>query len=128
MTTAKSAVLVEPSKSRAGRPRPVTSVLIIPKSGLYISRQILPIATGGIRIGKSMPVRTRPRPLTNSLTAKARANPKIISMLVEAITKISVFVRALPKIQSFESFSTLSQNAGSRTISAFSKLIFDVLI
>jgi hypothetical protein len=86
----------EPSQLTGPRPTTASIWLNRPKSWLYISLNMLPIATGGTRIGTIMSVRIRPLPRVMAPTSNASARPSTISAATAAVTKISVFTTVAP--------------------------------
>ena len=105
--TDHSASEVEPSQLTGAMPSPPSIWLKTPKSWLNISLNMLPMATGGTRIGTIINVRRRALPRDMAPTASASARPATISMATATTTNSSVLRTTGPSAPSATSSDQL---------------------
>ena len=89
---------------------------------------MLPIATGGTRIGMIMSVRIRPLPRVMPPTRSASASPSTISTTTAAATKMSVLTTVGPSPGSVRSASQLRPGVNVHSSLPSRNSIVDTLI
>jgi hypothetical protein len=105
-----------------------SSWLKSPKSWLYISLNMLPIATGGTRIGTIISVRNTPLPRVIAPTSSASARPSTISTATATATKSSVLTTVACRPGSVSSDSQFCRGVNDQISSPLLNRIVDTLI
>src|SRR6185312_7285999 len=93
-----------------------------------MSFHMLPIATGGTRIGRIATVRTQRLARDRPATAIASATPSTISTATDATTKTSVLTTAGRSTSSLASAAKLRNGVNVQTSAPFANVIVDTLI
>jgi hypothetical protein len=93
-----------------------------------MSFHMLPMATGGTRIGRIMSVRTRPLPRATLPTRSARPSPSSVSAATEATTKINVFTIACRSTRSESSRSRLRMGVNVQMSRPWANSMVDTLM
>src|ERR1700722_17907368 len=89
---------------------------------------MLPIATGGTRIGRIIKVRINPLARGTPLTINARAKPSTSSTATDTTTKVSVFLNVTTNSQSVARWRKFSRPVNVQRCSPCENVMLDTLI